>query len=94
MGTLGRPRLRLITTLARHPLDPRGARGPDSRHGDHRDDRPEAPPATDSGARPEKTVEDRIEELRKRKQAARTPGGRDAAKKQHDKGKLTAARAT
>ena len=56
-----------------------------------RDDRP----ARDAGDRPgsgepEKTVEDRIEELRKRKKAARTPGGRDAAKKQHDKGKLTA----
>jgi acetyl-CoA/propionyl-CoA carboxylase carboxyl transferase subunit len=43
-----------------------------------------------TGAEPEKTVEDRIEELRKRRRAARTPGGRDAAKKQHDKGKLTA----
>ena len=56
-----------------------------------RDDRP----ARDAGDRPgsgepETTVEDRIEELRKRKKAARTPGGRDAAKMQHDKGKLTA----
>src|SRR5512134_2713200 len=42
------------------------------------------------GGEPERTVEDRIEELRKRKRTARTPGGRDAAKKQHDKGKLTA----
>ena len=36
------------------------------------------------------TVEERIEELRRRKKAALTPGGRDAAKKQHDRGKLTA----
>jgi len=36
------------------------------------------------------TVEDRIEELRKRRKAALTPGGRDSAKKQHDRGKLTA----
>jgi len=36
------------------------------------------------------TVEERIEELRARKKAALTPGGRDAAKKQHDRGKLTA----
>ncbi|MDH5224808.1 MAG: methylmalonyl-CoA carboxyltransferase, partial [Actinomycetota bacterium] len=43
-----------------------------------------------TGGDPERTVEDRIEELRKRKKAARTPGGRDSAKRQHDKGKLTA----
>ena len=36
------------------------------------------------------TVEERIDELRKRRKAALTPGGRDAAKKQHDRGKLTA----
>jgi acetyl-CoA/propionyl-CoA carboxylase carboxyl transferase subunit len=36
------------------------------------------------------TVEERIEELRRKKKAALTPGGRDAAKKQHDRGKLTA----
>jgi acetyl-CoA carboxylase carboxyltransferase component len=36
------------------------------------------------------TVEDRIEELRSKKKAALTPGGRDAAKKQHERGKLTA----
>ena len=36
------------------------------------------------------TVEERIQELRRRKKAALTPGGRDAAKKQHDRGKLTA----
>ncbi len=49
------------------------------------------PPGTDS-PEPERTptVEDRIEELRKKKKAALTPGGRDAAKKQHDRGKLTA----
>jgi acetyl-CoA/propionyl-CoA carboxylase carboxyl transferase subunit len=39
---------------------------------------------------PERTVEDRIEELRHRREAARTPGGEGAAEKQHDKGKLTA----
>jgi len=38
----------------------------------------------------ERTVEDRIEELRRRRDAARTPGGEGAAEKQHDKGKLTA----
>jgi acetyl-CoA/propionyl-CoA carboxylase carboxyl transferase subunit len=42
------------------------------------------------GDEPEKTVEDRIEELRKRRRSALSPGGRDAARKQHDKGKLTA----
>ncbi len=36
------------------------------------------------------TVEERIEELRKRRKAALTPGGRDAAAKQHERGKLTA----
>jgi acetyl-CoA/propionyl-CoA carboxylase carboxyl transferase subunit len=41
-------------------------------------------------AEPVVTVEQRIEELRGRKKAALTPGGRDAAKKQHDRGKLTA----
>ena len=39
---------------------------------------------------PTVTVEERIEELRRRKKAALIPGGRDAAKKQHDRGKLTA----
>ncbi len=39
---------------------------------------------------PTTTVEDRIEELRRRKRSARQPGGRDAVKKQHDRGKLTA----
>ena len=38
----------------------------------------------------ERTVEDRIEELRRRREDARTPGGEGAAEKQHDKGKLTA----
>jgi acetyl-CoA/propionyl-CoA carboxylase carboxyl transferase subunit len=47
-------------------------------------------PGGASGDEPEVTVEDRIEELHKRRRAARSPGGRDAAKKQHDKGKLTA----
>ncbi len=48
-------------------------------------------PGTDS-PEPERTqtVEDRIEELRRKKKAALTPGGRDSAKKQHDRGKLTA----
>jgi acetyl-CoA/propionyl-CoA carboxylase carboxyl transferase subunit len=46
----------------------------------------EKPPA----APPERTVEDRIEELRKRRRATLQPGGRDAAAKQHDRGKLTA----
>src|SRR5437867_924174 len=36
------------------------------------------------------TVEERIEELRRKKRAALSPGGRDAAKRQHDRGKLTA----
>ena len=36
------------------------------------------------------TVEERIDELRKRRKAALTPGGRDAAAKQHERGKLTA----
>src|ERR671925_301493 len=36
------------------------------------------------------TVEERIDELHKRRRAALSPGGRDAAKKQHDRGKLTA----
>jgi acetyl-CoA carboxylase carboxyltransferase component len=41
-------------------------------------------------ADPTITVEARIDELRKRKKVALTPGGRDASKKQHDRGKLTA----
>jgi acetyl-CoA/propionyl-CoA carboxylase carboxyl transferase subunit len=44
----------------------------------------EKPPAD------ERTVEDRIQELRERREAALQPGGPDAAAKQHDKGKLTA----
>ena len=47
-------------------------------------------PSRASTEEPEKSVEDRIELLRKRKKAALTPGGRDSAKKQHDRGKLTA----
>jgi len=48
-----------------------------------------APPT--GGSEPERvpTVEERIEELRRKKKAALTPGGRDSAKKQHDRGKLT-----
>jgi acetyl-CoA carboxylase carboxyltransferase component len=41
-------------------------------------------------AEPVITVEDRIQELRRRRKGSLTPGGRDAAKKQHDRGKLTA----
>src|SRR6185436_11596757 len=44
----------------------------------------EKPPAD------ERTVEDRIEELRERRAAALLPAGPEAADKQHDKGKLTA----
>jgi acetyl-CoA carboxylase carboxyltransferase component len=44
----------------------------------------EKPPAD------ERTVEDRIEELRERRTAALMPGGPGAADKQHEKGKLTA----
>jgi acetyl-CoA carboxylase carboxyltransferase component len=44
----------------------------------------EAPPTGD------RTIEERIEELRKRRASALQPGGRDAAQRQHDKGKLTA----
>jgi acetyl-CoA/propionyl-CoA carboxylase carboxyl transferase subunit len=44
----------------------------------------------DAAAEPHRTIEDRIAELRRRRKAALTPGGRDAAQKQHEKGKLTA----
>jgi acetyl-CoA/propionyl-CoA carboxylase carboxyl transferase subunit len=44
----------------------------------------EKPPAD------ERTVEDRIEELRERRAAALLPAGPEAADKQHEKGKLTA----
>jgi acetyl-CoA/propionyl-CoA carboxylase carboxyl transferase subunit len=44
----------------------------------------EKPPADD------RTVEDRIEELRERRAAALMPSGPEAADRQHDKGKLTA----
>src|SRR5262245_14431743 len=44
----------------------------------------EKPPAD------ERTVEDRIEELRERREASLAPGGQAAADKQHEKGKLTA----
>jgi acetyl-CoA/propionyl-CoA carboxylase carboxyl transferase subunit len=39
---------------------------------------------------PHVTVEQRIEELRRRRRSTLAPGGRDAAAKQHEKGKLTA----
>jgi len=45
---------------------------------------------TEKAAPDERTVEDRIEELRARRAAALTPSGPGAADKQHDKGKLTA----
>ena len=46
---------------------------------------------TEKAAAPaDRTIEDRIEELHKRRRSARQPGGRDAAQRQHDKGKLTA----
>jgi len=45
---------------------------------------------TEKAAPDERTVEDRIEELRARRAAALTPSGPEAADKQHDKGKLTA----
>jgi propionyl-CoA carboxylase beta chain len=48
------------------------------------------PMATTEEAEKPTTVQERIDELRKRRKAALTPGGRDAAKKQHDRGKLTA----
>src|SRR5213080_2902767 len=38
----------------------------------------------------DRTIEDRIDELHKRRRSALQPGGRDAAQRQHDKGKLTA----
>jgi propionyl-CoA carboxylase beta chain len=47
-------------------------------------------PTTEEEAEKSTTVEERIDELRRRRKAALTPGGRDAAKKQHDRGKLTA----
>ena len=49
------------------------------------------PPGTD-GTETEHvpTVEERIEELRRKKKAALTPGGPGSTKKQHDRGKLTA----
>src|SRR5213080_970021 len=43
-----------------------------------------SPPAGD------RTIEDRIDELHKRRRSALQPGGREAAQRQHDKGKLTA----
>jgi acetyl-CoA carboxylase carboxyltransferase component len=39
---------------------------------------------------PGRSIEQRIEELRRRREAARSPGGKDSAAKQHDRGKLTA----
>jgi acetyl-CoA carboxylase carboxyltransferase component len=44
----------------------------------------------DTTSETDRTVGDRIDELRRRRRAALQPGGRDAAQKQHDKGKLTA----
>src|ERR671935_357943 len=46
----------------------------------------------DEHVQPEETatVEERIDELHKRRRAALSPGGKDAAGKQHERGKLTA----
>src|ERR671935_538462 len=46
----------------------------------------------DEHVQPEETVtvEERIDELHKRRSAALSPGGKDAAGKQHERGKLTA----
>ena len=51
-----------------------------------------APMATTDDVQPDETVtvEERIEELRKRRTATLSPGGKDSAQKQHDRGKLTA----
>ena len=38
----------------------------------------------------ELSIEERIEELRRRRKATLSPGGKDATKRQHDRGKLTA----
>src|SRR5438094_3182123 len=38
----------------------------------------------------DRTIEDQIDELHKRRRSALQPGGREAAQRQHDKGKLTA----
>jgi acetyl-CoA carboxylase carboxyltransferase component len=43
-----------------------------------------------ASAEPTVSIEDRIDELRRRRKGTLTPGGRDAARKQHDRGKLTA----
>ncbi len=51
----------------------------DSHHGQDR-----ARTQRDAFAEPDRTVEDRIEELRRRRKAALHPGGRDAAQKQHE----------
>src|SRR5437016_2937901 len=45
---------------------------------------------TEKAAPADRTIEDRIDELHKRRRSALQPGGRDAAQRQHDKGKLTA----
>src|SRR5881409_682800 len=46
---------------------------------------------TEKAAAPaDRTIEDRIDELHKRRRSALQPGGREAAQRQHDKGKLTA----
>jgi acetyl-CoA carboxylase carboxyltransferase component len=48
--------------------------------------RKDEPPAE----QPSRSIEQRIEELRRRREATRIPGGKDSAAKQHDRGKLTA----
>ena len=47
-------------------------------------------PASGELPDPPMSVEERIAELHRRREAAMTPGGHDAAKKQHERGKLTA----
>src|SRR3990172_8931140 len=47
-------------------------------------------PASGELPDPPRSVEERIAELHRRREAAMTPGGHDAAKKQHERGKLTA----
>src|SRR5437762_1836686 len=54
---------------------------------------PEEPKHDDGEPPPEilpESVQERIEELRRRREASKEPGGKDGAKKQHERGKLTA----
>ncbi|MBI4260117.1 MAG: methylmalonyl-CoA carboxyltransferase, partial [Actinobacteria bacterium] len=49
-----------------------------------------ATPAGEEGPRPTRSIEDRVEELRRRRQEALHAGGTEAERKQHARGKLTA----